>query len=137
MTVEVRADCPSEGEPMIKLTFCLHRLPGLSREAFQEYWMNEHAPLVAKYREPLRIRRYVQLHSATTDLNEAVRAGRGAPEMYDGVAQLWWDSLDSVVAAMSSPEGQAAGMALLEDERKFIDLSRSPLFFGAENVVFG
>jgi EthD domain len=121
---------------LIKLTFCLHRLPSLSREAFQERWI-EHAPLVAKHREVLRIRRYVQLHSATTDLNEAVRAARGAPDMYDGVAQLWWKDLDDVLAAMSSPEGQAAGLALLEDERQFIDLSRSPLFFGEEKVIFG
>ena len=122
---------------MVKLTFCLHRLPGLSREAFQEYWIDKHAPLVAKHREALRIRRYVQLHSTTADLNEAVRASRGAPEMYDGVAQLWWDDLDDVVTAMSSPEGQAAGSALLEDERKFIDLSRSPLFFGEDKIIFG
>ena len=120
---------------MIKLTFCLHRLPELSRQAFQGYWFEKHAPLVAKHREALRVRRYVQLHSMTTDFNEAIRAGRGAPEMYDGVAQLWWDNLDSVVTAMSSPEGQVAGLALLEDERKFIDLSRSPLFFGEEKVI--
>jgi uncharacterized protein (TIGR02118 family) len=122
---------------MIKLTFCLHRLPSLSRQAFQHYWFDEHAPLVTKHRETLRIRRYVQLHSTTTDLNEAIRAGREAPEMYDGVAQLWWDDLESVVAAMSSSDGQAAGLALLEDERKFIDLARSPLFFGEEKTIFG
>jgi len=121
---------------MIKLTFCLHRLPGLSREAFQAYWFDSHAPLVARHREALRIRRYVQMHSATTDLNDAIRAGRGAPEMYDGVAELWWTSLDDLMAAMTSPEGQAAGLALLEDERKFIDLARSPLFIGEEKRIF-
>jgi len=26
---------------------------------------------------------------------------------------------------------------LLEDERKFIDLPKSPLFFGEEKVIFG
>ena len=31
---------------MIKLTFCLVRLPHLSREAFQRYWFETHAPLV-------------------------------------------------------------------------------------------
>jgi uncharacterized protein (TIGR02118 family) len=122
---------------MIKLTFCLHRLPSMSREAFQKYWFENHAPLVNRHREALGIRRYVQLHSTTTDLNEAIRGGRGAPQMYDGVAQLWWDSLDDIVAATSSSEGQAAGLALLEDERKFIDLSRSPLFFGEEKTIFG
>ena len=42
---------------MIKLTFCLTRLPHLSREAFQHYWINTHAPLVASVAETLMIRR--------------------------------------------------------------------------------
>src|ERR1700689_3640032 len=121
---------------MIKLTFCLHRLSGLSREAFQRYWFESHAPLVAKHREALRIRRYVQMHATTTEMNEAIRAGRGSPEMYDGVAELYWSDFDDLVAATASPEGQAAGLALLEDERKFIDLPRSPLFFGEEKPIF-
>ena len=121
---------------MIKLTFCLHRLPGLTREEFQTYWFAKHAPLVARHRDALRIRRYIQMHTATTPMNDAIREGRGAPQMYDGVAELWWDSLDDIAVATASPEGQAAGLALLEDERKFIDLARSPLFFGEEKVVF-
>lgn len=122
---------------MIKLTFCLHRRNGLSREAFQTYWLDSHGPLVKSHQKALRIRRYVQLHSITDALNEAIRGGRGAPEMYDGVAQLWWDSIEDLAVATASPDGQAAGTALLEDERKFIDLARSPLFFGQETVIFG
>lgn len=121
---------------MIKLTFCLHRLPGLSREDFQRYWYDQHAPLVARHRDVLRIKRYVQMHSATTPLNDAIRDGRGAPEMYDGVAELWWESVDDLTHASTSPEGQASGLALLEDERKFIDLARSPLFLGEERPIF-
>lgn len=119
---------------MIKLTFCLHRLPGMSREAFQAYWFNNHAPLVARHSKVLRIRRYVQMHSATNAFNDVIRASREAPEMYDGVAELWWDSLDDLTAP-PTPESQAAGLALLEDERKFIDLPRSPLFIGEEKVI--
>ena len=81
---------------MIKLTFCLHRLPSLSREAFQDYWFNKHAPLVARHSNVLRIRRYVQMHSATEPFNDAIQASRGAPQMYDGVAELWWDSIDDL-----------------------------------------
>ena len=33
---------------MIKLVFCLRRLPHLSREAFQRYWLDSHGPLVRK-----------------------------------------------------------------------------------------
>ena len=75
---------------MIKLSFCLHRLPGLSREEFQKYWFEKHAPLVKKHSSVLRIRRYVQTHAVTTPMNDAIRASREAPEMYDGVAELWW-----------------------------------------------
>jgi uncharacterized protein (TIGR02118 family) len=119
---------------MIKLTFCLHRLPNLSREAFQDYWFNKHAPLVAKHSKVLRIRRYVQMHSTTNGFNDAICASRGAPEMYDGVAELWWDSIEDLTA-VPTPESQAAGLALLEDERKFIDLPRSPLFIGEEKII--
>lgn len=122
---------------MLKLTFCLHRLPHMSREAFSSYWFEKHGPLVRRHAAALRIRRYVQTHSLTAELNDVLRASRGGPEMYDGVAQLWWDSLEDLQAANTSPEGQAAGRELLEDERKFIDLPRSPLWFGEEKIVIG
>jgi uncharacterized protein (TIGR02118 family) len=121
---------------MIKLTFCLHRLPHLSREDFQRYWFESHAPLVARHREVLRIRRYVQMHAGADAMNAAIAASRGAPPQYDGVAELWWDSFDDIVAN-PNPGAAAAGLELLEDERKFIDLARSPLFFGAEKVIVG
>jgi uncharacterized protein (TIGR02118 family) len=121
---------------MIKLTFCLHRLPHLTRAEFQDYWRNHHAPLVASHRAVLRIRRYVQLHSVTDVMNESIAASRQAPEMYDGVAQLWWDSMADLIGEQSEAQ-RAAGLTLLEDERKFIDLPRSPLFFGEEHVIFG
>ena len=126
---------PSEVD-MIKLIFCLHRLPRLTRAEFQRYWFEHHAPLVARHSAVLKIRRYVQMHSATDNLNDAIRASRAAPEMYDGVAELWFDSLDDI-RGDPTPERQAAGLALLEDERKFIDLPRSPLFFGEERRIVG
>lgn len=120
---------------MIKLTFCLHRLPHLSRAEFQDYWFNNHAPLVASVRDALKIRRYVQLHSLPDAEDALFAAVRGAPGPYDGVAQLWWDSLEDL--ATDTPEARAAGLLLLEDERKFIDLYRSPLWLGEEKVIFG
>jgi uncharacterized protein (TIGR02118 family) len=121
---------------MIKLTFCLRRLPNLTREQFQTYWFDKHAPLVAKHRTVLRIRRYVQMHTGNGAMNAAVAASRQAPEAFDGVAELWWDSFEDIMTN-DSAEARAAGLALLEDERKFIDLPRSPLFFGEERTIFG
>src|SRR5208283_4952007 len=60
------------GTAMIKLTFALTRLPHLTREAFQTYWLETHAPLVASVKEALRIRRYVQLHSLPAEVSESL-----------------------------------------------------------------
>lgn len=122
---------------MVKLTFCLVRLPRLSREAFQTYWYGTHGPLVASVAETLRIRRYVQLHSLPPEASEGLRASRDAPAEFDGVAELWFDSLEAVIENGRRPEAQAAGALLLEDEKRFIDLPRSPLWWGQERVVVG
>ncbi len=120
---------------MIKLVFCLRRLPHLSREEFQHHWHERHAPLVRAHAAALGIRRYVQTHTLDHPLNDALRASRGGPEPYDGVAELWWDDADALAAATTTDAGRAAGLALLEDERRFIDLARSPLFVAVERPI--
>ena len=47
---------------------------------------------------------------------------------YDGVAELWWRSRERIVGALADSAAQDAGAELLEDERTFIDLERSPLW---------
>lgn len=125
------------GRSVIKLVFCLRRLPELSRDEFQAYWSETHAPLVAARAEVLRIRRYVQVHSLPADAHVATRASRDAPEEFDGVAELWWSSWDDLAANAGNPKAARASAELLEDERRFIDLSRSPLWWGEEHVVVG
>lgn len=122
---------------MIKITFCLHRRSELTREAFQDYWLNKHASLVASLKGAIRMRRYVQTHALATAFDEPIRSSRGAPEAFDGIAELWWDSLDELSQGFSTREGREAGRLLVEDERKFIDLSRSPLWFNREHVIIG
>jgi uncharacterized protein (TIGR02118 family) len=108
----------------------------MTRDEFQRYWRNEHAQLVERHAEVLRIRRYVQTHARDTDVDEAISGARESePRQYDGVAELWWESIEDLLAANSSEEGQIAAAALLEDERRFIDLPNSPIWLGEENVV--
>jgi len=66
-----------------------------------------------------------------------LRASREAPPEYDGVAELWFDSLEALAANGQRPEARAAAALLLEDERRFIDLARSPLWWGQERAVVG
>ncbi len=119
---------------MIKMVYCLRRRPELSREEFQRYWRETHAPLVQKHAQALNLRRYVQVHTSEHPVNDALRESRGAMEPYDGVAELWWDSADSMATAMASAEGRKAGQALLEDEKRFIDLERSALWIAQEHA---
>ncbi len=119
---------------MIKLTFCLRRKPGLTWDEFSDYWRNVHAPLVRERAEVLGIRRYVQvrtLQQRTLMASLQARNG-GAPEPFDGIAELWYDEL----GGQRTPESVEAGRVLLEDERNFIDLPASPMWFGDEWEVY-
>jgi uncharacterized protein (TIGR02118 family) len=128
---------PSIGRnAVLKLTFCLRRLPTLSLAEFQDYWLNKHGPLVRSLQPALGMVRYVQLHRLPGDLADGMRRVRGAPEPYDGVAELWWESEESYRAAPRNPAAREAGRELLEDEAKFIDLPRSPLWLSREEVIY-
>ena len=110
----------------------------MTREEFQRYWYDEHGPLVRRHADALGIRRYVQTHLLEDELNGLLARSRGSePEHYDGVAELWWDSLEDFQAAGASERGRAASAALLRDEETFIDLKSSPLWIGVERPVIG
>jgi hypothetical protein len=121
---------------MLRLTFCLRRLPSLSLAEFQDYWLNSHGPLVRSLQPALRMVRYVQLHRLDNDWADGMMKVRGAPEPYDGVAELWWKSDEDYLASRRDPAAREAGCLLLEDEAKFIDLPRSPLWLNREQVIY-
>ncbi len=121
---------------MIKLVYCLRRLPELSREEFQRYWRETHGPLVRDRAQALGIERYVQVHTLESPLNEAMRASRGSdPDVFDGVAELWWDGAEAFTAGASTAEGRQAARELYEDEKRFIDFARSVAFVAEEKPV--
>jgi uncharacterized protein (TIGR02118 family) len=121
---------------MIKLVFTLRRREGITLEEFHRYWHTEHAALVSHHAGALRIRRYVQTEALDHELDGALAGSRGsAPRRYDGLAELWWDSIDELLAVSNSQAGQLATDALLEDEQRFIDLPSSQIWLGQESVV--
>ena len=110
---------------MFKLVYCLRRKPNMSVEEFQQYWRDVHAPLVAERAELLGIKRYIQAHSTMPDLIPVFQQRNGgSPEPYDGVAEIWFDSLDAL--GSEDPAVQQAAADLLADEGNFIDLAQSP-----------
>ena len=113
---------------MIKLIMCLHRRADLTRAQFQDYWLNKHGPFFQKNAGAMRSKRYVQGHTIDSPLNEAMRESRGMQPEFDGIAEVWFESEEELMAAMNSAEGQALSAALLEDEGNFIDHARSSAF---------
>lgn len=117
---------------MIKLVLCINRRPGMSREEFQDYWLNHHGPLFQKFAKTYRACKYVQSHTIDTQLNENVRRLRGMSFEYDGIGGIWWESEKDFVDAISSSEGKRLRTVFLDDEATFIDFTSSATFFTKE-----
>lgn len=120
---------------MIKLAFCLRRKPSLTVEEFQDHWLNTHAPLVRKHQKALRIMRYVQLHTDYGTMTENLRRFRGAPEPFDGIAELWYESREVLEGLGDDPAARVASRELREDEERFVDLASSPIWIAEEKEI--
>ena len=120
---------------MIKFVMCCTRNPDMTREQFQHYWLHQHGPFFMKNAAVMRAKKYVQSHTVETPLNEGLRESRSMLPAYDGVAEVWFESEQDLMDAMSSPEGQELSAALLEDEGTFIDHSKSCAFIVQEHEL--
>ena len=121
---------------MIVITFLLRRRANLSAVEFHDYWRDRHGPLVASHASALGIRRYMQLHATDSSVGAAIAESRGcAPHVWDGIALVWFDNEEQLSRAAATPEGQAAAAALLEDERRFLDLAQCELFISEDHTL--
>jgi hypothetical protein len=77
-----------ESHTVIKLVMCLCRHPEMTREQFQDYWVNKHGPFFQKNAGDMRAKKYVQSITMDTPLNEGMRSSRGMLPEYDGVAEV-------------------------------------------------
>ncbi len=116
---------------MEKMIICLRRRLDLTPEAFRQYWRDIHAPLVAKHAATLGIKRYVQVYA----LEVAPTGGR--PEGFDGIGEVWVESVEAFRAAAATPLGAVAARELGESDAFLTDLSRSPRTFGTEIPIIG
>lgn len=106
---------------MIKLVYCISKKPGLTDREFFDYWKNVHGPIGARIPG---VRKLVQCHRLT------VAEGKHLPD-YDGMAELWFDDVESLLAARKSAEWKASS----EDEANFIDHKKVAYFVSEEHVI--
>ena len=101
---------------MIKLMINVVRKAGMAHEEFADYWRNKHGPLVKSVPEFTRyIRKYIQCHLA------AGGTPLGAANVFDGVAELWFDNAADMERAFSEPRYLEI---VRPDELKFADLPK-------------
>jgi uncharacterized protein (TIGR02118 family) len=106
---------------MIKLVYCISKKPGLTDEEFFQYWEKVHGPIGVRIPH---LRRLVQSHRVNV-------AGDNVQPDYDGMAELWFDDAEALLAARQSHEWKASS----EDEANFIDHTNVASFVSEEHVI--
>jgi len=107
---------------MIKLVYCISKKAGLTDEEFFHYWENVHGPIGARIPG---LRKLVQSRRLTIPGDKHRR-----PD-YDGMAELWFDDVEALLAARQSPEWKTS----TEDEANFIDRHKVAYFVSQERVI--
>lgn len=121
---------------LMKMVATTWRKPGMSLEEFTARWSNEHARLVTQHKDAMGFARYVQSHTfASPQIAEFARA-RGWASPPDGIAELWWESEEALLAAFGSQAAAEASGILEADERVFVDTTRTAAFLTTEYEVF-
>ncbi len=121
-------------KPVRKLIWVGSGLSHLSSEQFRDHYINKHAPLVKGYADAMGIKRYVQIHTFDDPLNDILRSARGAGKLYDVHAEFIWNFGEMVLPANLKRMRQAIPK-IAEDEKRFIDFSRSAIWITEEHVV--
>ena len=107
---------------MVKLVYCITKKEGWTDEEFFRYWKDVHGPIGACIPG---LRKLVQSHRLT------VAEDKCQPD-YDGMAELWFDDVEDLLAARRSPEWQASS----EDEANFIDADKVAYFVSEEHILW-
>jgi hypothetical protein len=120
---------------VVRLISFLRRRPELSQQDFFDLW-EQHGKMMADHAEMMGVVRYSQVRVTHHEATQAMNDGRGSghTEPYDGVAELWLDSIERLTAPPSAEKAEFL-QKLEADERKFVDHSRSYHVAGDEFTI--
>ena len=101
---------------MVKVSVLIRRKQGMSPAEFHRYWKDKHGPLALGVNDFMcHFRRYVQCHQMA---EEALQGMSRAVSQYDGIVELWADSIEEVERAFDSPGYKTV---IQPDEKNFCD----------------
>jgi uncharacterized protein (TIGR02118 family) len=84
----------------IKLIALLKSKPEMSREEFKKRWVDQHAPMPAKWKN-------IKGYTINIAIDEYQEIKGDLP--YNGTAELYWDSLEEMQEDFATAEAKAAG----------------------------
>lgn len=114
---------------MIKLIGLLKRKSGMSPEDFSRYWNEIHGPFARKI-TPAELNRLVKKYIQ----NPAIRTSKAGEPPFDGVVEIYFDSLESL-QKWNEWYFSDAGKALQDDEKNFIDRDKMTFVVTEEKVI--
>ena len=123
---------------MIKLVYCIRKRANLTDEEFHTYWREKHGAFIRSLAKTIRAKKYIQCHTMNSPINEELVRSRGLDTTppYNGITEIWWESMEEFLAGVNSPEGIEAAQRYIADEANFVDFSQSRAFLTEEHVVF-
>lgn len=105
----------------------------MSSADFSSHWLHVHGSLVKAHGAAMGYRMYVQSHRLESpELRAITRRNRWHDGPLGGMTEVWWDSADSMAAAMGSEAGQRASAALALDEQNFVHAPGLTAFLAQE-----
>ncbi|KAF2743270.1 hypothetical protein M011DRAFT_471436 [Sporormia fimetaria CBS 119925] len=122
-------------EPLVRVSICVNRKPGMLEEEFHKYWAYKHGPLVRDWLQRSGVVKYVQYHTASKhkDLGSKMFAATGrSPLHYDGMADFWVRKYEDFEAAFLDPYYQQVTQP---DERGLFDMDTLAVTIGVEYIV--
>jgi len=119
----------------VRIVSFLRRRPDISREEFYERWA-AHGQMMLGAKELMGLVGYRQMRANNDDLTKMFNVGRGSgdTEPYDGVAEIWIESIEHLTAPPSAEKLKFLS-ELEADEKRFVDHSRSYHVVGDEVVL--
>ena len=107
---------------MVKLIYCFRRRAGMTGAEFDAYWRDVHGPIGARIPGLRRLVQSRALHIA----------GDSRQADFDGLAELWFDDIESLRRARGSEEWRLASL----DEPNFLDPASTAYLVSEERTLF-
>ncbi len=106
-----------------KLFGAMVRLDNVSKQEFQDHYRHPHGTMGVHIST---LRDYVQSHQLHSDLLDSTQT------RFEAVAELWFDNDQDILNFRKEPMMAAY---LNEDEWRFVDMKKTKLFIGVEEVL--